>query len=441
MEPLRDSSLPTSGRGLAFAIHHDSIAPQDHRSIPQTSIVIAKIEDILATILAALSESRVLAIPIRSRRTGAVQLVKFPSSREAEANKFTALLQILHVSHEALVAGTVITKRAIYYQNPELFGSQRYVDQLVDDIAFTFGLGRDALSIVATSKGLIAGAASVTINNGSVLCCNPEDSQGVLLPDIRAITSVHLAGIRWLLVIEKEVNLFASPHPSNCAKGPYNKATFRGLVASRFHETARVGPGILITAKGYPDLSTRKFLHKVETAFPMLPIYGLVDFDPDGIKIMLTYKHGSQSLRHEENATLHRLAWIGPRSSDVFGDDHRRPLSADLNPMSTFDHSLQPFSLSEPGSSPCPSPCQTTGFSPIKVTLPLKAVDRKLAVRLLTVTVGKDSRCTENLDVIRELQIMLLLNTKAEIQAVDEAGDLSVWLDYTLRKELTESEN
>ncbi len=176
---------------------------QDPRRNPQTGAIISKIEDILVANIDALRATRVLTIPIRSRRTGRVRLVRFPSSRDTEAKKFSrfidigrqsflflgrltcfppllllaALLQILHLSHEALVAGTVITKRsaflillysqattsipstvdqrnrrAIYYQNPELFGSQRYVDELVDDIAFTFGLGRDALNIVSYSS-------------------------------------------------------------------------------------------------------------------------------------------------------------------------------------------------------------------------------------------------------------------------------------------------
>jgi len=39
--------------------------------------------------------------------------------------------------------------RSIYYQNPELFGSQSYVDRLVDDIAYTFGVGRNELNVVS----------------------------------------------------------------------------------------------------------------------------------------------------------------------------------------------------------------------------------------------------------------------------------------------------
>lgn len=38
--------------------------------------------------------------------------------------------------------------RNIYYQDPDLFKSQSHVDELVDDLAFTLGVGRNALHIV-----------------------------------------------------------------------------------------------------------------------------------------------------------------------------------------------------------------------------------------------------------------------------------------------------
>jgi DNA topoisomerase VI subunit A len=38
--------------------------------------------------------------------------------------------------------------RNIYYQDPDLFKSQSNVDELVDSLAFTLGVGRSALHIV-----------------------------------------------------------------------------------------------------------------------------------------------------------------------------------------------------------------------------------------------------------------------------------------------------
>ncbi|KAI0408260.1 Spo11/DNA topoisomerase VI subunit A [Xylaria palmicola] len=415
MQGLVEASSSTHGPGsplltvrLVDPGQHEVVLPHDARRNPQTGVIITKIEEILAANMDALQGNRALTIPIRSRPTGRGQLVRFPSSKIWEAKKFTALLQILHLSHAALIAGTVITKRGIYYQNPELFGTQRYVDKLVDDLAFTFGFGRDALNIVAASKGLIAGSIKVAINNGAALYCNSEDGQGVLIPDVQAITGVDIGAIKWLLVIEKE-------------------ATFRALATSRFHETATLGPGVLVTAKGYPDLSTRRFLHKLHTTFPILPMYGLIDFDPHGIKIMLTYKIGSRSLQHEENATLGRLSWIGLRSDDVFGQQPLKSPSNNTNEACIFAHNpRQRVSHSDASSSPA------RDSSPVEAMLPLKAGDRRLAVRLLSAEMGKADQRAESVQLIRELQIMLLLNTKAEIQAIDEAGDLTAWLDSAL---------
>ena len=42
--------------------------------------------------------------------------------------------------------------RNIYYQYPELFGKQSYVDKLVDDISFTLHIRRNDLNIVRLSQ-------------------------------------------------------------------------------------------------------------------------------------------------------------------------------------------------------------------------------------------------------------------------------------------------
>lgn len=44
-------------------------------------------------------------------------------------------------------------------------------------------------------------------------------------------------------------------------------------------------------------------------------------------------------------------------------------------------------------------------------------------------TVGNRDLDHEEMEQLRELQVMLMLNMKAEIQAIDHMGDLSGWLD------------
>ena len=49
-----------------------------------------------------------------------------------------------------------------------------------------------------------------------------------------------------------------------------------------------------------------------------LPSYALVDYDPDGIAILLTFKHGSASLSHEGSACcVSTLQWLGCVSDDI----------------------------------------------------------------------------------------------------------------------------
>ena len=43
----------------------------------------------------------------------------------------------------------------------------------------------------------------------------------------------------------------------------------------------------------------------------------LADYDPDGIAIMSTYKYGSLRLSHENETRLPNLRWLGLKSKDV----------------------------------------------------------------------------------------------------------------------------
>ncbi|KAI8959076.1 DNA topoisomerase IV, alpha subunit [Daldinia sp. FL1419] len=378
----------------------------DARQNVQSGTVMGKIDDILERIIDALGENRVLDIPLRNRRTGTENSLRFPASTATEVKRFTCLLQILHLCYEALASNNVITKRNIYYQNPDLFGSQQYVDNLVDDIAFTFGVGRDALNIVAAYKGLIAGSVIITLKNHSVLDCSCDDN-GTLIPHTDAIRRIDIGETKWIMVIEKE-------------------ATFRGLAASRYYGSCDAGVGVLVTGKGYPDLVTRQFLHFLHSAFPQIPIYALVDFDPSGIAIMLTYKCGSRGLGHEENITIPKVLWLGPKSRDILGFAHHSSTSQ-INPRN--DHAPQAGQESPSLISPL-SPSQFA--LPTESTAQLSISDRRQAVSLLGRLEACPLESTDDPSLVHELQLMLMLNIKAEIQAVDDSGDMTGWLDCKL---------
>ncbi|KAL8704330.1 MAG: hypothetical protein Q9201_002516 [Fulgogasparrea decipioides] len=122
----------------------------------------------------------------------------------------------------------------------------------------------------------------------------------MLIDNVDDIQSVDISDVGWILVVEKE-------------------STFRTLDSSKVHKNLGVGKGIVITAKGYPDVSTRAFLRLLSvSAHPPSPIFALVDYDPDGMAIMSTYKHGSLTLSHENaNLKTPTVHWLGIRSEDL----------------------------------------------------------------------------------------------------------------------------
>ncbi|SPO06106.1 uncharacterized protein DNG_08795 [Cephalotrichum gorgonifer] len=358
------------------------------RAAPQppnrTDALIARIEAIIEQGVAdplLQDPPQPLSLPLCTRKRtladGRVAAnVTFPGRTEAEARKFNQVLHLLKSAHTALRTGKVFTKRNLYYEESELYGSQARVDQLVDDLAATLGVGRHDLGI------------------------------GSIIPPSNEIQKLDLGPTRWVLVIEKE-------------------ATFRTLSKTRYWETSVAGPGLLVTGKGYPDLVTRSFLHKVHIARPTIPIYALVDYDPDGINIFRCYKWGSVALEHEEALKLPSLQWLGIKNRDLGSTADQGETSPffDITPATRDIPSSQKLSYS-----------QTKSYSRL---VPLTQWDRKLAVKLLrdfSMVEGRD-RDADAVEATRELQTMLMMNVKAEIQAMNHEGDIARYLERMLEGE------
>ncbi|KAL8890930.1 MAG: hypothetical protein Q9215_002007 [Flavoplaca cf. flavocitrina] len=256
------------------------------------------------------------------------------------------VLRILELIHEALVNDVVVSKRNIYYKDPELFKSQKVVDRYVDILSYTFGIQRAALNVTAAAKGLVAGSFTTTFHDSTTQTYDGAVN-AMLIDNVDDIRSIDISNVMWILVVEKEV------------------------------------------AKGYPDVSTRVFLRLLSiSSHPLPSIYALVDFDPDGISIMSTYKHGSINLAHE-NANLRcpTIRWLGVKSGDL-----------DLRAWKTAT-----------------SDDEGDG---IQGLLRLSKRDRKKAVKML----GQE--ICEELGVERqwrrELQVMLMLNVKVEMEILSQ---------------------
>lgn len=256
-----------------------------------------------------------------------------------------------------------------------------------------------------------------------------SDNNNYSMTPIKNIAMVDFADTKWVLVIEKE-------------------ATFRTLAVSQYWKKCPQGQGVLVTVgitsptippipskmrnthrvqgKGYADLATLQFLHLIHTLRPDIPIFAVVDCDPHGIDIMRNYKHGSKALGHEANTRVPGLKWLGVKMDDIFLHSSIRALPRldlpDLNSQGADSQSSQ-----------------SSRRTPMDSLMRLTPRDRKMAERLLVSVAGdyEDAeRRLEDAEQMRELQTMLMLNAKAEIQAVDDMGDLSNWLNEKMETEM-----
>ena len=248
---------------------------------------------------------------------------------------------------------------------------------------------------------------------------------------METLVQVDFRETKWVLVVEKE-------------------ATFTTLASSEYWRHSLAGQGILVTGKGYPDLATARFLNMVRAVKPHLPMFILVDFDPDGINIMHKYRWGSKRLRHENNE-VRRLEWLGIKSNHLLPKRPRYENPHERRNSGGSD-SCNPFP--EPASTPVVVPrlprrtwrasasyyhfSRPTHIEDTRLSLDPR--DRKRAVKML----GELFECDgeeadrhdpERMESTRELQVMLMLNMKAEIQAVDRLGDMTDWLDDNLGKQ------
>ncbi|KAK2162111.1 hypothetical protein NP493_1542g00026 [Ridgeia piscesae] len=227
-------------------------------------------------------------------------------------NKFSLTVKVLSLMHRLIQNNSYCTKRDLFYQDPQLFGSQAYVDGIVDNISCMLHVPRWHLRVMATSKGCIAGDLQFRDADASYVDCS-QTSNGILIPShVTGITSLT-SSAKVVLLVEKD-------------------ATFQTLLDDNVCQ--KLAPCIIITGKGFPDMNTRLMVKKLWDTF-QLPTLALVDADPHGFEIMAVYKFGSRSLSFEAaNLTVPAVRWLGVLPSDI--DRLHIPRSA-LIPLTTAD--------------------------------------------------------------------------------------------------------
>ncbi|KAB8265501.1 Spo11/DNA topoisomerase VI subunit A [Aspergillus pseudonomiae] len=366
--------------------------PQDNDMSTSLRLVKRYVNETLASALDELSTPDGRPTITLKRRSRNVSLFISPTSRALESNgadtyityswpgantfeawKFTVVFRVLAVVADAIDTGLSVSKRDIYYSDPVCFGTQKVVDAIVDDLAYTIGVDRSALNIEAAAKGLVTGYCSLLTKYGETMDLRLPDKDCLVLSS-QDNGEIDISDASWVLIIEKEV-----------LQLPHNLVTNTHLVHRPY--TVDLQEVIIILERpqeeGFSSLSDK-----------ILPFYGLVDSDPDGMAIMSTYKYGSMAHTNQNGRlNIPCLCWLGLRTSDVVSG----------------------------------APSNDDG-----ALIRLTARDRKKIMTMLSNSPVWAAEGPE-LEWRAELQQMLMLNLKAEIEILyDWDGGLEGWIDQKM---------
>jgi len=212
----------------------------------------------------------------------------------SSARKTAITTRVLQIVLELCAKGIHVTKRDLFYTDVKLFKAQNESDDVLDDAACMIGCTRSSINVVASEMGIVVGKIIFDDDGDTIDCTKMGVGGKAIPPSIDRVTNVR-GDAEFILLIEKD-------------------AAFMRLAEDRFYNTY---PCVIISGKGQPDVATRLFLNKVRSALNV-PILGLFDADPYGLKILSVYMKGSKNMAYDAiNLSTPDIKWLGVRPSDL----------------------------------------------------------------------------------------------------------------------------
>eukprot|EP00730_Choanoeca_flexa_P003889 TRINITY_DN11533_c0_g1_i2.p2 TRINITY_DN11533_c0_g1~~TRINITY_DN11533_c0_g1_i2.p2 ORF type:complete len:408 (+),score=96.01 TRINITY_DN11533_c0_g1_i2:30-1253(+) len=288
-----------------------------------------------------------------------------PFSSMQSVRKNAIMTRVMELIHQVVKKGIHITKRDLFYTDVKLFTRQEESDAVLDDVACLVGCTRTSLNVVASDKGVVVGCVNF-LEDGDYIDCTKMGVGGKAIPSlVNKITNIQ-GSAQFVLLVEKE-------------------AAFMRLAEDRFYQRY---PCVIITGKGQPDVGTRQFLRSVKDSLK-IPILGLFDSDPYGLKILSVYMSSSKNMSYDSaSLTCSDIKWLGLRPTDL--DKYK-----------------------------IPEQCR----------LPMTPEDIETGKRLL-----EADFITKNPAWVKELKLMLTTKVKAEIQALSNFGFQYLTEEYLPQK-------
>ncbi|KAJ4886462.1 Meiotic recombination protein SPO11-1 [Raphanus sativus] len=218
--------------------------------------------------------------------------------KTSQTYRIDMLLRVLLIVQQLLQENRHGSKRDIYYMHPSAFKAQSVVDRAIADICILFKCSRYNLNVVSVGNGLVMGWLKFREAGRKFDCLSSLNTAfpvPVLVEEVEDVVSLA----DYILVVEKET-------------------VFQRLANDMFCKTNRC---IVVTGRGYPDVSTRRFLRLLMEKL-QIPVHCLVDCDPYGFEILATYRFGSMQMAYDiESLRAPEMKWLGafPSDSEIYG--------------------------------------------------------------------------------------------------------------------------
>jgi meiotic recombination protein SPO11 len=277
----------------------------------------------------------------------------------SQSRSLTGILLVACFCHRLLLSRRTATTREVYYYYVTHFFHQRECETAIWDLTVLLDLSsRQWLGLSASPKGWFCGSITLySVASREVVLNGRElDVHGASItpitygnPNNFVLLETFHSNINNTMKITKKIQPSlrrdrASSHeeqePRLCIESDATcilviekEGVYTRLSEDKIFEKI---PCILITGKGFPDVATRQWVHRLQQLLH-IPAYGICDCNPFGVSVLNTYRyqHGIkveqakqrkitkeefyQANRHSTNTKPPpmELQWIGLRPSQV----------------------------------------------------------------------------------------------------------------------------
>jgi meiotic recombination protein SPO11 len=211
---------------------------------------------------------------------------------------FMRLLLTHETASDNLRNGVCTTKRGLYYYHqaklPDEDACQVDSDRALAALANMLGVRRKTLGFVEARRGIVWGRL-VMRDGGAIVDLSQVGPAGYAIPRFTDDAEIVSSDAAFILIVEKHTVAFQ-------------------LAQARWWEAARC---IIVCGEGFPSMSAREYVRTLVDTLG-IPALICIDADPSGIRVALTYAHGSISTALETPwLACNNIWWAGFYPSDI----------------------------------------------------------------------------------------------------------------------------